>query len=337
MAQDSCGRPSQSTQGGLTQDELVSLRLFQLNWALIASVLGTFCLSLLLTDFRIEWSSYVVMLGIAALYGIIAHRNEKSKSRDPRIYATLLMLAQFILMTVLITSVGYIAAAANLRMQEANLLALDRSLGLDFRAYLDFVNDRQILASVLTHTYYSIHQQLFVLILVLPLFGHHRRAAEFALAFAITLIVTTIISTLVPATGVYHALGLVPADHPNIEPVVYYRTLKELPLVRDGTTRLLNAYFLGPVLTFPSFHTISAALYVWAFWPFRWLRAIGLLWNAVMVAATPIWGGHFFADVAAGLVVAVAAIYAVHRFGKQFTSDRQQKQEAPTSPVPSTA
>jgi hypothetical protein len=308
--------------------------LFQLNWVVIAIVLGGLCLSLLLTDFRIELTSYLIMLGMAALYGIVGHCNARSASRDPRIYATLMMPAQFILMIVLITSLGYVAAAANLPMQEANLLALDRRLGLDFRAYLDFVNSRPARASVFAYAYASIHRQLVILILLLPLFGCHRRAAEFTLAFALALIVTTIISTLAPAIGVYHALGLLPADHPNVNPIVYYGTLTELPLVRDGTTRLLNAHFLGPVLTFPSFHAISAVLYAWAFWPFRWLRIAGLLWNAVMLAATPIGGGHFFADVAAGLIIAVAAIYAVHRMGKHFTNDRQMEQETPALAVP---
>jgi membrane-associated phospholipid phosphatase len=236
------------------------------------------------------------------------------------------MLAQFISIIVLFTSLGYVAAAANLPMQEDSLLAFDRMLKFDFRTYLGVVNDQLMLRWAFTQTYGSIHRQLVILILILPLFGHHRRAAEFALAFAIGLIVTTVISTLMPAMGAYHALGIVPADHPNIEPAVYYGTLKELPLLRDGTTRLLNAYLLGSVLTFPSFHAILAVLYAWALWPFRWLRIIGLLWNAVMVAATPIGGGHFLADVASGLVVGVVAIYSVHRIARQLTGDPQQQE-----------
>ncbi|MBR0742247.1 phosphatase PAP2 family protein [Bradyrhizobium liaoningense] len=334
MAQDSRESSSHVQQRRTPKDEIISLRLFQVNWTLIAVVFGGFCLCLLLTDFRIEWSSYLIMFGMAAIYGIIGHLNAGSEARNSRIYATLLMLAQFIMMIVLITSLGYIAAAANLPMQEDNLLALDRRLGFDFGAYLKFVSDRPILMSTFTYTYGSIHRQLVVLMLILPLFGHHRRAAEFALAFAIALIVTTIISALTPAIGAYHALGIQPADYPNFDPVVYYGTLKELPLVRDGTTRLLNAYFLGPVLTFPSFHAISAILYVWALWPFRWLRAVGLLWNAVMVAATPIGGGHFLADVAAGLIIAVAVIWAVHRIGRYFTRHHQKKCKPLTLPVP---
>jgi PAP2 superfamily len=318
----------------LTRDEIVCLRLFQLNWALIAIALLSFCFSLLLTNFRIACGSYLIMLGVAALYGIVGHLNERSGSRDPRIYATFTMLAQIIFAIVLITSLGYVAAAANLPMQEANLLALDRKLGLDFHAYLNLVNDWVSLHWPFMRAYNSIHRQLIVLILILPLFGHHRRAAEFALAYAIALIVTTIISTLAPATGVYHALGIAPADHPNIDPVVYYDTLKELPLVRDGTTRLLDAFSLGPLLTFPSFHAISAALYIWAISPFRWLRIAGLLLNVAMLAATPIWGGHFFVDVATGLFVAVAVIYAVRFIGKQLTGDPQHLREEMMTAVP---
>lgn len=270
----------------------------------------------MLTDFRVQVRGYLILLGIAGLYGVFGHLNARSGSSNPRIYATFFTLAQIILVLLLVTSIGYIAASANLPMQEARLLAFDRMLGLDFRAYVSFVNDRPGLLPPLARTYDSIHQQLFALVVFLPLCGHHRRAAEFMLGFAIALIVTTIISTLVPATGAYRAVGLLQSDHPNIEPICYYATLRELPLVRDGTTRVLDAFSLGPLLTFPSFHAISAVLYAWALWPFHWLRVVGLLWNAVMLAATPIGGGHFFVDVLAGVAVALAAIYAVHRLGK---------------------
>lgn len=336
MAKNSYWNPVWSTKTITTRDEIVSLQLFQLNSALIAIVFGFFCLGLLLTDFRVNISSYAILTGIAGLYGCVGYLNARSASGHPRVYATLFMLAQFILMIVLITSLGYIAAAANRPMQEASLLAFDRMLGFDFQAYLSFVNERPTLASVLEQVYGSIHRQLLVLILLLPIFGHTRRAAEFALSFAITLILTTIISALVPAIGAYQALGLQPADYSNINPFIYLGTLKELPLLRDGTTRELNAFFLGPVLTFPSFHAISAVLYIWAFWPFRWLRIVALLWNVVMLASTPIGGGHFLADVAAGMIVAVVVIYTVYRLGEYIARDNPQR-DARMLPAPSDA
>ncbi|MDQ8731247.1 phosphatase PAP2 family protein [Bradyrhizobium daqingense] len=308
-------------------DVELSLRLFQLNWIIIGVVLVLLALGVLLTSFRMEPKGYIVILGMTGLYGYIGHRNARSGRGNPRVYATLFTLAQIILILILVTSLGYIAASAALPMQEARLLAFDRALGLDFRAYLSFVNDRPGLIRALAPTYNSIFVQLAVLVVLLPLCGFYRRAAEFVLCFALTLIVTTVISTLVPATGVYHALGLLPADHPNIEPSVYYDTLRELPLVRDGTTRVLDAFSLGPLLTFPSFHAITAVLYAWALWPIGWLRVAGTLWNAVVLAATPIGGGHFFVDVIAGVGIAFATIYATHRLGNYFARGQSQKQQ----------
>src|SRR4051794_16471080 len=197
MALNSHWRPSRSPQRRTTEDEIVSLQLFQLNWVLIAIILGVFCCGLVLTGFRVNLSGYLAVLGMAGLYGYFGHRNTRSVSRNPRVFATLFMLAQIILLLLLLTSISYIAASANLPMQETNLLALDRMLGLDFRAYLTFVNHRPSLISALAQTYNSIHRQLFVLVLLLPLSGQYRRAAEFVLGFAIALTFTIIISTLV--------------------------------------------------------------------------------------------------------------------------------------------
>ncbi|UWU95680.1 phosphatase PAP2 family protein [Bradyrhizobium sp. CB1015] len=310
------------------EDLELSLWLFQLNWILIGVVLVMLALGVLLTSFRMEVNGYVILLGMAGLYGYIGHRNAISGAANPRVYATLFTLAQIILVLVLVTSLGYIAASAALPMQEARLLAFDHALGLNFRTYLSFVNDRPGLIRALAPAYNSIFLQLTVLVVVLPVCGLYRRAAEFVLGYAITLIVTTVISTLIPATGVYHALELVPADHPNVEPLVYYATLRELPLVRDGSTRVLDAFSLAPLLTFPSFHAITAVLYTWAMWPLRWLRLVGCCWNALVLAATPIGGGHFFVDVIAGVAVALATIYAIRRLVNYLAHGQSQKRQA---------
>jgi len=314
-------------------DMAVSLRLFRLNWIIVAVVLTVFALGLLLTDFRIRPSGYLVFLWMAGLYGYFGLRNVRSGSRNPRVFSILFMLAQIVLLLLLLTSIGYMAAAANLPMQEAGLLAADRMLGFDFRAYVGFANDRPWVLRAFVFTYDSLHRQLLGLIILLPLLGFHRRAAEFVLAFAMTLIAATIISTLVPAIGAYAAVGLVQADHPNIEPICYYATLHELPLVRDGTTRILDAFNLGPILTFPSFHAICAVLYSWAMWPLRWLRVFGLAWNGVMLAATPVGGGHFFADIVAGIVIALVAIYMVRRLGIYLARSAQPVRPTLLQPV----
>ena len=89
--------------------------------------------------------------------------------------------------------------------------------------------------------------------------------------------------------------------------------MRDLPPTRDGVLRHLDLLGLGGIVTFPSFHAASAVLYFWALWPVRWFRPLVVLANGLMLAATPINGGHYFIDLFAGVAVAVLAIVAARR------------------------
>jgi len=130
---------------------------------------------------------------------------------------------------------------------------------------------------------------------------------EFTLAFAIALVTTTVISTLVPAMGTFDLFNYMP--DPNIITLsAYLDQLHDLPLVRDGSLRIIDFDKLTGIVTFPSFHAAAAVLYLWAFWPVRWIGPIALVANIAMLLATPICGGHYFIDVFAGIAIAMAAI-----------------------------
>jgi membrane-associated phospholipid phosphatase len=304
-----------SSPGAETQTEAaLALRLFQFNWVLIAGALVVFELGLLLTDFRLQPRGYLTVLAVAAVYGLAGHYNATShRKRTPRVSSTLTALAQMILIAPVLTSTAYIAMSMNLPMQDANLLALDRAAGLDFLPYMNFINDRPWLVGVLATTYRSIQWQTWLIVIGLPVAGYYRRVGEFICAFLFALAAAGCISALMPATGVYGALGLVPADYPNILPQAYYDTVHEVPALRDGSLRLLDVFRLGPVLTFPSFHAVCAILFIWSTWPWRWLRSLSLVWNGAMLVSTPVGGGHYFVDVIAGAVIAGLSIYAATR------------------------
>jgi PAP2 superfamily len=164
---------------------------------------------------------------------------------------------------------------------------------------------------------------VWVIVIALPLAGYAQRSGEFIFAFLLALIVTTCVSTLIPATGIYGTMGLAAADFPNVDPQSYYDGMREIPALRDGSLRELSLFQLGGVLTFPSFHAISAVLYAWALWPVRWLRPLNIFCNGAMLVATPVGGGHYFIDVIAGIAVAVAAIYAANLVSRRLaTSER---------------
>ena len=89
-----------------------------------------------------------------------------------------------------------------------------------------------------------------------------------------------------------------------------------------GALRDLDLWQLGSVVTFPSFHAAAAVIYIWAVWPLRLLRWMSLLVYSTMLVATPIGGGHFLADVLAGVAVAILSIVAANRFASNWISGK---------------
>src|SRR4051812_44149369 len=64
------------------------------------------------------------------------------RTRGARLAVVLLSGAQLQVLLLLGTPLSYVAASANLPLQDATLAAFDRSLGLDWCAYYDFVMQR---------------------------------------------------------------------------------------------------------------------------------------------------------------------------------------------------
>jgi hypothetical protein len=297
-------------------DVAAAWRYFLFNWAVIALMSAAFTLGLVLAGFTVELSGLLFSLGFVGVYAAFAHANARSPvRRDPQVMFVLGGTAQIVMITVVMAPFTYIAAAANFPMQDANLLLIDRALGLDWVAYVYYVNERPLLATWLSYGYGMIRWPLFAIPVVLTAACQYRRLAEFTLAFGLGLVATTIVSALVPAIGVYQEVGLDPAALVNLEPRAYLDQVRDLAPVRAGELRHLDLFALAGIVTFPSFHAASALLYAWALWPVRWIRPIAVIANGMMLAATPVDGGHYFIDLAAGLAVAVLAILAARWFG----------------------
>ncbi|CCD85151.1 conserved membrane protein of unknown function [Bradyrhizobium sp. ORS 285] len=283
--------------------------VFRLNWLILAGLWAMLALGLALTDFRARPVGYLIVLSVTMFYGYVGYSNARSGARSkPWLFSFLTGLAQIILALSGLASLAHVVTAANLPLQDANLLAFDEGLGFDFRAYLTFVNMRPWLITILSLAYRSIAWSAVVVVVALPLLGHCRRFAEFNLAMSLTAILTCGLTMVVPAIGVYHALGLTPSDYANLVPEAYYDTARQMPLVREGTLRLLDINQLVGIVTFPSFHAAAAVLYGWALWSFRWLRPFNILINGTMLLSTPIGGGHFLADMIAGAAIAIGSI-----------------------------
>ena len=269
-------------------------KLFRLNWLLITLALAAFDLLLLLTDFRIRPNGYLIALTVAAIYGVCGHLNANSVRSRPWIFSMLTGIAQMIMVVAVMTSMTYIAAAATFPFQDARLLAFDRAIGFDFRAFVAYVNARDWLIGILAAGYRAISWPILLNVVVLSLAGRYLQTGKFVLAFLIALLATTCVTVFVPAIGAYGVAGVLPSDYSNFEPQGYLDTLRDVPLLRDGNLRALDLFQLGGVVTFPSFHAAAAVLYAWALWPIRWIRWLAYCrtppcWSQLRSAADTSW------------------------------------------------
>lgn len=314
------------------REEVISWRLFVLNWIPLGILAIALAASLAFTDFSLGLGGVAFSSSFVGCYAGVAWYNAKAPHRrDPQVVFTLGAIAQIVLTTMLATPLSYFAASFAFPMQDATLLTIDRMLGFDGRSYLSFVNDHPMLAAWLHAGYRMIAWPVFAIPIILA--GAHRygRMQEFILAFALALSVTILISVFVPALGIF-SLGAGPEAYPNIPPVAYLDLAREVPLVRDGSLRHLELLGLNGLVAFPSFHTASAVLYLWALWPVRWIRPLAIVANVMMLAATPVDGAHYLVDILGGAVVAGLAIAAARFVSHRVASRVPEHDQAIDAP-----
>jgi membrane-associated phospholipid phosphatase len=282
-------------------------RLYRRNWvplSLMAQLL-VFCVAA--SDFSLQIDSVFCQVVLTAASFAVAGRYLISSNWGSRVAVVLLSGAQLQVLLLLGTPLSYIAASANLPLQDATFAYCDHLLGLDWRAYYNFVMQRPGLIPYAYIGYAMIGLLPVVIPLVLGLTRHYAHLQNFTLACILAICATAAISAILPAIGTYQQLGL-PAESLNFKASGYLVQIHELPPVRDGSLRSLYVTHLGGIVTFPSFHAAAAILDLWALWRVWWMRPLALIANAGMLLATPLLGGHYFVDVFAGVGIAVLAI-----------------------------
>lgn len=275
-------------------------------WSLIAVAAFGTVLCMWTTGLTFDWTSAVVpglaCLGLSGLAFFYHHGRP-----DARIAATLTGMAQLIAFSMVGATLSYAVASTGGPLWDDTLSRWDQAIGLDWRAYLAFVDARPALGVVYTVAYRSIELQIIVIVTVLGFGGAAWRLRAFVLAFVLAGITVILISSAMPAMAMYVYLGLRPRDFSHLAPAAAYVHVADFSGLRDGTLRVISLARAEGIITFPSFHAALGVIFALALWPVRLLRWPGLALNLMMIAATPIDGGHYGVDLIAGGAVGMLA------------------------------
>ena len=214
-------------------------------------------------------------------------------------------IASILLLGMMLT---YPLATLAFRYQDGALHAMDVWLGLDWQAYLDVFNASPALGILSKAVYCSMQLQYPLVILALTASSRFLRLQQYIFTVLIALAVTLVIFTFVPAVGAYAYLRVPDEHYANLAPIVTFEQMQHLEAMRNGSWSVIRD--MEGLISFPSFHTISAILFSWALFPERKLRWWVMALNAALIASTPVQGAHYFIDILGGALVAAFAILA---------------------------
>ena len=174
------------------------------------------------------------------------------------------LAAQMLLILLFGILLTYAAMTANFPYRDAALYAIDQALGLDRRAYLDFVNNRPLLAELAGYSYLS--YATAVCVGAEDADGRQPIAADlrrWMLAFGLALVATAAISVFTPAVEADVYRALTPQVYANIASAVYTH-VPTLEALRAGTLHSIRLDNHEGLITFPSFIADAALMYIWA-------------------------------------------------------------------------
>lgn len=206
--------------------------------------------------------------------------------------------------TAPLVAFAYIAATANFPLQDKNLIAMDRNLGVDWLALIDFVDSRALLADTLKFAYRAFALELLFLPVILSLVGRSARAYQMTAAYGLICIFASIISIWYPASGTYAAFAIDLGRLEALKGTLGTDFVPQLMAVRSDPNFVLFLGRASGVISFPSVHAAVSVLCAWAMWPMKFMRWPFILLNVLMLSSAITEGGHYVVDLIAGIGVA---------------------------------
>jgi type III secretory pathway component EscS len=276
----------------------------RLVWNLFVGLAVADAVGLAVTGMEIQIVPCVSLAGVVGLLLLIARIYTKERP-EPRLAYLAGTSAHFIIYIALFEALSYILTAAGRPLIDAWLISADRLLGIDWNDLYVWGKAHDFAYVVLNLAYCSVSYQLLLVFFVLFHKGLFDRGRELFWLFVLTSLASVIIAGFFPAMGAFFTFN-VQIQEPYVQHVL---------ALRDGSMKSIDLRNILGVVQFPSFHLAMAVIMSYAVRGLRvWFPCL-FVWNALVIASTPLIGGHYFVDLWAGALVTFGALMAMRQFG----------------------
>ncbi|MBV1691014.1 phosphatase PAP2 family protein [Novosphingobium sp. G106] len=244
-----------------------------------------------------------IAMSAAALVRYIVRRSHSPRHQRLRDFAEYLVLFSGTSLFGVLAS--YPAAALTVGFDDPILDRVDKALHFDWVAWYIMVANHTSLQIAGSVAYAAIYVSPLLILGHLAWTGQRSAARKFLVTFWLAVLLTLALFPVFPAEGplafLWHgSVPYMPTSALYMEHII--------PDLRGHSVTNVDLGSLRGLVCAPSFHTVSAALYIHTAWPVRRLRWPLTLINLAMLLAIPVEGTHYLADMIVGLLVAILAI-----------------------------
>jgi hypothetical protein len=197
-----------------------------------------------------------------------------------------------------LATLSYLGLASSGALVDSTFQAADRALGFDWLKGFALFESHPLAAKILGILYDSTSYQGLFFGLLLGLLDRKRELREVFWLFLIAAVLICAGAALYPALGPFKTFGF-ESRGPYLPAMEHLRSGRNLSFTLSDMTG---------VVSFPSFHTCMALVYIYGF---RGTGAIGFviaLVNLAMLPGIPFIGGHYLVDMIAGAVVVIVSL-----------------------------
>jgi hypothetical protein len=200
---------------------------------------------------------------------------------------------------------NYLSMSLALPLADDRLDSWDRALAIDWHAYASWLSRYPDILPYLEQCYILAAVSIPFIFMVLVAYGKVERAREFATLLYIGVLVTVCVAGFFPAEGamVRYMDNDLPAGTFGLKAGVFF--VEALRTVREAREVVLSFATLPGLASFPSFHTAISLLIVYACRDNIVALLLAAAGAGTILVATPVYGGHYFIDVVAGVVLTI--------------------------------
>jgi hypothetical protein len=268
------------------------------------------------TPVALDLASHWTIVALVSLAGVIHITTARWPVSDQvHVFAT--GLAVMLMAWPALRLMNYAAMSTALPLADATLASWDRTLGFDWLAYMRWADQRPGLLALMDLVYQGLtFYSLITFVVLLGVYGPNR-ARDFVLTFLIAGVISCAVGLWLPALGPMVHYAFDPAQFQHIKLEFGTWAVEALLRMRSGMAQTLSLNDLPGLTHVPSLHTAMGLIGIYYCRGKLHVFLAALAVNGLMIAATPLFGGHYFIDLFTGAalaLVSVAGVVALNRW-----------------------